>query len=66
MQYTHTFEIIYDGKTVEGKVGQREDGHSHYEISSPLPPILADTVHDLVKSLHKIPNTVTSIEIKVV
>ena len=64
--FTHTFEVIYNGETIEGKVGLNEEGHSVYQIDSQLTPILAESVHDIVKSLHKVPGTLTKIEINVI
>ena len=66
ISFTHTFEIVYDGKTVEGKIGKREDGYSFYQINTNIPLELAETIHDLMESLHNTNINVEQIEIRVV
>ncbi len=66
IQYTHTFEITYNGELVEGKIGQHEDGSSTYQIDSTVSLELGKTIRDLMKSLHHTDIDISKIEVLVV
>ncbi len=63
--FTHTFEITYNGELVEGKIGLNEEGNSFYQIDSNIPLELAETIRDLMDSLHHTDIDITKIEVRV-